>query len=201
MIPSSSLKRLFPSDNIRWETTLKLVQSSVSSPCINSFRSKAGTRGGAGIVTGEKKIKKIKTMYARSHRDTRAGKHNTPPPTPVPWRLPFVDLIEYRIKTRRFLKNGVSQTPLSTSHRGRQHKKKGKAKLSLSPRSAWSCLNKSRRSPPEKISISLGRRRPCADPCGVAGKMASCKKFIRGYGRLTRVFSLAALKLSCSTWG
>lgn len=160
MIPSSSLKRLFPSDNIRWETTLKLVQSSVSSPCINSFRSKAGTRGGAGIVTGEKKNKNYVCTLAQRH----AGKHNTPPPTPVPWRLPFVDLIEYRIKTRRFLKNGVSQTPLSTSHRGRQHKKKGKAKLSLSPRSAWSCLNKSRRSPPPKNIYQLRETAPLRRP-------------------------------------
>lgn len=28
----------------------------------------------------------------------------------------------------------------------------------------------------QKISINLGRRRPCRDPCGVSGKMVSCKK-------------------------
>lgn len=113
------------------ETTLKLVQGSVSSPCINSFRSKEGTREGVEIVT-------------QAHTDTHKHKSHTS-------RHLFVDLIEYRIKTT-FFKNGVWETVLSTSQRGRQHRKKGKAKLSLSPRSVRSCLNKSRRSPKKYLS-------------------------------------------------
>lgn len=111
------------------ETTLKLVQGSVFSPCINSFWSKGGTREGVEIVT-------------RAHTDTHKSHTSA--------HL-FVDLIEYRIKTT-FFKNGVWKTVLSTSQRGRQHRKKGKAKLSLSPRSVQSCLNKSRRSPKKYLS-------------------------------------------------
>lgn len=119
------------------ETTLKLVQSSVSSPCINSFRSKEGTREGVELVT--------ETMYASAHRKAQTQ-------TPYP-RTPLCrsDWMQNQNKTF-FLKNGVSQTVLSTSQRGRQHRKKGKAKLSLSPRSVWSCLNKSRRSPKKYLS-------------------------------------------------
>lgn len=55
------------------ETTLKLVQSSVFSPCINSFRSKEGTREGVAIVT--------ETMYAGTHRSAQT---QTPHPhTPL----------------------------------------------------------------------------------------------------------------------
>lgn len=59
-----------------WKTTLKLVQSSVSSPCINSFRSKEGTRKGVRNVT--------QTMYASAHAHRHAQKAHTPyPHTPL----------------------------------------------------------------------------------------------------------------------
>lgn len=45
-----SKKTVFPWQHSK-ETTFKLVQSSVSSPCINSFRSKEGTCKGVRIVT------------------------------------------------------------------------------------------------------------------------------------------------------
>lgn len=63
---------------------MKLVQGSVSSPCINSFRSKEGTREGVEIVT-------------QAHTDTH--KHKSHTSTHL-----FVDLIEYRIKTTFFKK-------------------------------------------------------------------------------------------------
>lgn len=120
------------------ETTFKLVQSSVSSPRINSFR----VNKGHGKVFG---LWHKLCVQARMHTHTHTHKPHTP-------THPFVDLIEYRIKTRRFFKNGVSPTVRSTSQRGRQREKKGKAKLSLSPRSVRSCLNKSRRSPKKYLS-------------------------------------------------
>lgn len=51
------------------KTTLKLVQSSVFSPCINSFRSKEGTREGVAIVT--------ETMYADTHRNAQTQTPHT----------------------------------------------------------------------------------------------------------------------------
>lgn len=57
------------------ETTFKLVQISVSSPCINSFRSKEGTRKGVRIVT--------QTMYASAHAHRHTQTQTPYPRTPL----------------------------------------------------------------------------------------------------------------------
>lgn len=67
-------------------TTFKLVQSSVSSPCINSFRE--WRRGQKKVLGLWHKL----CMRAHMHTDMHKHKPNTP-------THPFVDLIEYRIKT------------------------------------------------------------------------------------------------------
>lgn len=107
-------------------------------------------------------------MYSGTPRHT-----NTNPRTPA---HPFVDLIECTIETRPFCELPLTHRRyfLGTQKReATQNQRKSQIEFE-SKVSAELSEQKSEIS--QKISINLGRRRPCRDPCGVSGKMVSCKK-------------------------
>lgn len=163
------------------ETTSNLVGSSVFSPRIKSWRSKEEPPEGAQIVT--------QLMYSGRPRHT-----STNPRTPLCSSDRMHDRNEALLWTASHTQTVLFATQkreATQNHRKSQIEFESKVSAELS-------AQKSEIS--QKKYLSTGRRRPCRDPCGVSGKMVSCKKkLIRGYGRLTRVFSLAALKMSRST--
>lgn len=121
------------------EATSKLVQSSVFSLCKKSLRSKEEPPEGAAIVT--------LLMYSGTSRHTR---------TQTPAHPPALIWMNVQSKWGSFV-NRVSQTVLFKTQKQKAAKKRKteRAKLSLSPRSVWNCLNKSQRSPTKKIKKKI----------------------------------------------
>lgn len=129
---------------------------------------------------GKKGWEKVWGLWHKLCKRTQARKYNPYPRTP----LCRCDWIQNANKT--------ALKAVSLRQRVLHHKEGGNTKRKEKLNWVWvqgqceAVRAKVGDLPKNTESINLRGRRPCPNPCRVAGKMVSCEKFIRGCGRLTR---------------